>query len=78
MNSGRGLQIAVPATGVMVGLLLIAGPFFATVIRSALVWGPDDVVAVSVGNFVNLFADPRFWSAALNTVIAGSFTESTR
>jgi iron(III) transport system permease protein len=74
VHSGRWLQIALPATGVSVGLLLIAGPFLATVIRSALVWGPDEVVGVSAGNFANLFADPRFWSAAGNTVIAGAAT----
>lgn len=73
-RDGRWLQIALPATGVALGLLLIAGPFAATVIRSLLVWDAAEAVSVSAANFANLFGDPRFWSAALNTVIAGSLT----
>jgi iron(III) transport system permease protein len=62
-----------PATGVAIGILLIAGPFLATVIRSVLVWTGDDA-HLSPDNFVNLFADPRFAGAALNTLIAGVCT----
>ncbi|MBI3513073.1 MAG: iron ABC transporter permease [Proteobacteria bacterium] len=70
---GRGLQIMLPATGVLVGLLLIVGPFLATAIRSLLEWGPDGV-ALSAANFAGLFADPRFYRAAFNTIIAGAAT----
>jgi iron(III) transport system permease protein len=58
---------------VVVGLVLIAGPFVATVARSLLEWGPDGA-RLSAANFAGLLADPRFWSAALNTVIAGAAT----
>jgi iron(III) transport system permease protein len=62
-----------PAVGVAIGILLIAGPFLATVIRSVLVWTGDDA-HLSPDNFVNLFADPRFAGAALNTLVAGVCT----
>ena len=62
-----------PAIGVAIGVALIAGPFMATVIRSLLVWTGDDA-HLSPDNFVNLFADPRFAGAALNTLIAGVCT----
>jgi iron(III) transport system permease protein len=67
------LQAILPATGVVVGALLIAGPFLATAVRSILVWEPDGV-AVSPGNFIGLFSDPRFASAAINTLLAGGCT----
>jgi iron(III) transport system permease protein len=70
---GRWLQVALPAGGVVIGVLLIAGPFLATVIRSVLVWNKDEI-GVSVDNFVRLFSDPRFGSAAVNTLIAGGCT----
>jgi len=66
----RSAEIALPATGVVIGMALIAGPFFATVIRSALYWegsGP----ALSWRNFSGLLADPRFYQAAGNTIICG-------
>jgi iron(III) transport system permease protein len=72
-RKGRWLQTALPACGVLLGVLLIAGPFLATIIRSALVWDGDQV-GVSFGNFTGLFAEPRFASAALNTLIAGGCT----
>jgi iron(III) transport system permease protein len=62
-----------PAAGVAIGVLLIGGPFLATVVRSVLVWTGDDA-HLSPDNFVNLFADPRFAGAALNTLIAGVCT----
>ena len=52
---------------------MIAGPFAATVIRSLLVWG-ESWPYPSLGNFINLFTDSRFVSAAANTLIAGTFT----
>ena len=59
--------------GVAVGVLLIVGPFLATVARSLLVWD-GDVASVSLNNFARLFTDPRFVSAALNTLIASGCT----
>jgi iron(III) transport system permease protein len=62
-----------PATAVAVGVLLIAGPFAATVTRS-LLWWDDAGAHPSLVNFLNLFNDPRFWSAAGNTVLSGAAT----
>lgn len=56
--------------GVVIGVLLILGPFLATIIRSALVWD-GDVVSVSLQNFINLFGDSRFYRAAGNTILCG-------
>jgi iron(III) transport system permease protein len=72
-RQGRWLQTGLPLFGVAAGVLLIAGPFLATVVRSVLVWN-GDAVGVSVGNFVGLFTDPRFAAAAVNTLIAGGCT----
>ena len=69
-RSGRLMEIALPLSGVVIGMLLILGPFLATVIRSALYWdaaGP----ALSLINFAGLFADPRFYQAAGNTILCG-------
>jgi iron(III) transport system permease protein len=69
-RSGRLMEIVLPAAGVIIGMLLILGPFLATVIRSALIWdaaGPS----LSLKNFAGLFADPRFYQAAGNTILAG-------
>ena len=67
----RGLaENALPATGVVIGIMLIAGPILATVARSALYWeasGPG----LSWRNFTGLFADPRFYQAAGNTIMCG-------
>ena len=46
-RSGRLAEVALPATGVVVGILLILGPFLATVIRSALYWEPDGANALT-------------------------------
>jgi iron(III) transport system permease protein len=67
---GRFMEIVLPAAGVVIGMALILGPFLATVIRSALTWdaaGP----ALSLQNFAGLFADPRFYQAAGNTILCG-------
>ena len=68
-QKGRWLQSGLPAAGVTAGVLLIAGPFLATVVRSILVDGE-----LSAGNFIGLVTDPRFAAAAVNTLIAGSCT----
>jgi iron(III) transport system permease protein len=67
---GRLAEIVLPATGVVIGVALIMGPFLATVVRSALDWdagGPT----LSWRNFAGLFADPRFYQAAGNTIVCG-------
>jgi iron(III) transport system permease protein len=69
-RGGRFAEIALPAAGVIIGMALIVGPFLATVIRSVLYWdaaGP----ALSMRNFAGLFADPRFYQAAGNTILCG-------
>src|SRR6266404_7843295 len=70
-SMSRGLaENALPAAGVVVGIILIAGPILATVVRSALSWdagGPG----LSWRNFTGLFADPRFYQAAGNTIMCG-------
>ncbi len=72
-RQGRWLQVVLPASGVAVGVLLITGPFLATVLRSIAVWD-GEAVRLSLDNFVRLFGDPRFATAALNTLIAGGCT----
>jgi len=67
---GRIAEVGLPATGVAIGIVLIAGPFLATVIRSALYWDVNGP-ALSWQNFSGLFADPRFYQAAGNTIICG-------
>jgi iron(III) transport system permease protein len=72
-DHSRWAQQWLPAAGVAIGIALIAGPFLATLIRSLLVWTGDSP-HLSLGNFGNLFADPRFAGAAVNTLIAGVIT----
>ncbi len=59
--------------GVAIGVALISGPFLATLVRALIVW-TDAGPRPSLGNFVDLFTDPRFLSAAANTLVAGVFT----
>ncbi len=63
-------EVALPVTGVAIGIALVAGPFVATVVRSALYWDASGP-ALSWRNFSGLFADPRFYQAAGNTIICG-------
>ena len=72
-DRGRWAQTWLPAAGVTIGIALIAFPFLAAVIRSLLVWTGDSP-HVSLSNFGNLFGDPRFGGALLNTMIAGVCT----
>ena len=65
-------ELGLPALGVVVGLLLVAGPFLATLIRSLLYWAPDGGASVSLRNFTALIGDARFQDAALNTLICGA------
>jgi iron(III) transport system permease protein len=62
-----------PAAGVWIGVALIAGPLLAILIRGLLVW-TGDYPHPSLGNFANLFADPRFAAAVVNTIAAGLVT----
>jgi iron(III) transport system permease protein len=63
-------ETALPLTAVAIGIALVLGPFLATVVRSALYWDASGP-ALSWHNFSGLFADPRFYQAAANTVICG-------
>jgi iron(III) transport system permease protein len=69
-GGGRLAEIALPAAGVVIGIALILGPFAATVIRSVLYWDASGP-ALSWQNFAGLFADPRFYQAAGNTIVCG-------
>src|SRR6266853_1227311 len=70
-SMSRGLaENALPATGVVIGIMLIAGPILATVARSALYWEASGL-GLSWRNFTVLFADPRFYQAAGNTIMCG-------
>jgi len=70
-NFGRFLEVGLPATGVIIGMLLVIGPFLATVIRSLLYFDREGG-GLSLQNFVGLFGDPRFYQALGNTLIAGA------
>src|SRR3977135_4180135 len=68
---GRLLEIGLPAAGVVIGILLVLGPFLATVIRSLLFWEGDDV-GLSLRNFNTLFNDRRSPQASGNSLLAGA------
>src|SRR5215210_7523044 len=70
-NFGRFLEVGLPATGVIIGMLLVIGPFLATVIRSLLYFDRQGG-GLSLQNFAGLFSDPRFYQAVGNTMIAGA------
>jgi iron(III) transport system permease protein len=70
-NFGRFLETGLPATGVIIGMLLVIGPFLATVIRSLLYFDRQGG-GLSLQNFAGLFSDPRFYQAVGNTLIAGA------
>ncbi len=64
------VETTLPLAAIAIGIALILGPFLATLVRSAVEWqasGP----ALSWRNFSGLFADPRFFQAARNTVVCG-------
>lgn len=67
---GLRLEFWLPAIGVVAGMLLILGPFLATIVRSLLYWDAAGV-SVSLLNFTALFNDPRFYQAVGNTLICG-------
>jgi iron(III) transport system permease protein len=63
-------EVGLPLAGVVFGIILITGPVLATVLRSALYWDASGP-ALSWRNFTGLFADPRFYQAAGNTIACG-------
>jgi iron(III) transport system permease protein len=70
-HGGRLAEYSLPACGVVVGILLVVGPFLATVVRSLLYWDADGA-ALSLRNFAALFSDPRFYQAVGNTTLCGA------
>lgn len=66
-----GLQRALPAAGVVAGLLLIAGPLLAMLIRSLLVW-EGETARLSLANFTRVLSEPRVWEAVGNTALCGA------
>jgi iron(III) transport system permease protein len=67
---GRLAQVWVPLAGVAVGMLLILGPFIATIVRSLLVFEGDNP-SLSLANFTTVFFDPKFYQAVGNTLLCG-------
>ena len=65
------LETALPLAGVIVGILLVLGPFLATAIRSLLFWDAGGG-HLSLQNFNALFQDARFYQAVGNTLLAGA------
>jgi len=62
-----------PLAAVAVGVILIAGPFLATAIRSVTIrTATGDVHGLD--NFTNVFGDPRVLTAIGDTLIAGTCT----
>ncbi|MDB5642316.1 MAG: potH 2, partial [Hyphomicrobiales bacterium] len=64
------LQVVLPLVGVVIGVLLIVGPFLAGLARSFLLWVGDDP-QFSLANFAWLFTDRRIHQAAVNSLICG-------
>jgi ABC-type spermidine/putrescine transport system permease subunit II len=67
----RLVETALPALGVAIGVLLIAGPFLATAIRSFIDWDARGA-GLSLNNFAGLLTAPRFYQAAGNTLMCGA------
>jgi iron(III) transport system permease protein len=65
------LETALPLAGVIIGVLLVLGPFLATAIRSLLFWDASGG-QLSLQNFGTLFQDARFYQAVGNTLLAGA------
>lgn len=65
------LETALPLAGVIIGILLVLGPFLATAIRSLLFWDAGGG-HLSLQNFNALFQGPRFYQAVGNTLLAGA------
>jgi iron(III) transport system permease protein len=63
-------EAVLPLAAVAVGVVLVLGPFVATVLRSLLYWDAHGPM-LSWRNFSGLFTDPRFYQAAGNTIVCG-------
>ncbi len=69
-RSRLNLQRWLPVAGVVIGIVLIIGPFLSGLVRSLLVWQADGP-HLSAGNFLGLLSDARFYGAAANTLMCG-------
>ena len=58
-----------PGLAVLIGVMLVAGPFVATIVRS-MIAGP--AASISLQNFSGLLSDQRFRAAVVNTLITGT------
>ena len=67
------LQYVLPALGVLIGFLLIIGPFLCGLARSLLVWH-GDAVRLSIAHFSGLLSDVKFYDAVGNTLFCGVCT----
>jgi iron(III) transport system permease protein len=64
------LQTVLPVIGVLVGVLLIIGPFIAGIVRSLLLWVGNDP-QLSLKNYLWLVTDRRLHQAAINSLVCG-------
>jgi iron(III) transport system permease protein len=72
VRGGRGMfrpQTLLPGLAVLIGVILVAGPFVATIVRSVVA---EPAGSVSLQNFAALFSDQRFLAAVLNTLMTGT------
>jgi len=58
-----------PGLAVFIGVILVAGPFVATIVRSLIV---AQAGSLSLQNFTAILSDHRFRSAVFNTVMTGT------
>ena len=70
--TGRFIEKAIPAAAVVIGLLLLAGPFVSTILRSVIVAREVGRPAFALSNFLDLIKDRAFLDAASNTIISGA------
>jgi iron(III) transport system permease protein len=61
-----------PAAAVIIGLLLLAGPFLSTLLRSVIVRPEAGSTVFALSNFLDLIKDRAFLDAARNTIISGA------
>jgi hypothetical protein len=69
---GGFIEIAVPAAAVMIGLVLLAGPFLSTLLRSVIVAPETGPSVFALSNFLDLIKDRAFFDAVSNTIISGA------
>jgi iron(III) transport system permease protein len=69
---GAFIEKALPAAAVVIGLLLLAGPFLSTLLRSFIVAPEAGSPAFGLSNFLDLIKDRAFFDAATNTIISGA------